>query len=27
VYATQEDIPQSVQDNDDDFWIDDVTLV
>ena len=27
VYATQGDIPQSVHDNDDDYWIDDVTLV
>jgi hypothetical protein len=27
VYATQADIPQHVNDNDDDYWIDDVTLV
>jgi hypothetical protein len=27
VYAREDDIPQSVHDNDDDFWIDDVTLV
>ena len=27
IYATQADIPQSVTDNDDDYWIDDVTLV
>ena len=27
VYATHGDIPQSVHDNDDDYWIDDVTLV
>ena len=27
VYASQADIPDSVNDHDDDFWIDDVTLV
>jgi hypothetical protein len=27
VYGTQNDIPQSIHDNDDDYWIDDVTLV
>ena len=27
VYASEDDIPQSVHDNDDDYWIDDVTLV
>jgi hypothetical protein len=27
IYAREDDIPQSVHDNDDDFWIDDVTLV
>jgi len=27
IYATQDDIPQSVADNDDDFWMDDITLV
>jgi len=27
IYAREDDIPQSVNDHDDDFWIDDVTLV
>jgi len=27
IYVREDDIPQSVHDNDDDFWIDDVTLV
>ena len=27
IYATQDDIPQHVNDHDDDFWIDDLTLV
>ena len=27
IYAREEDIPQSVHDHDDDYWIDDVTLV
>lgn len=27
IYERQEDIPQSVNDRDDDYWIDDVTLV
>jgi hypothetical protein len=27
IYAREDDIPQSVHDHDDDYWIDDVTLV